>query len=161
MLKRLALAAIAALGLVGVVVAQVIVVPQVQSIGQADLVQVIPNGQPSSQSQYATAGAVAGVLQYSAQTPLTAFNIVVPNFTSLLYLTPAGTLATGTLTMEASPVSDGQNFCLLDTQTQTAITIAANTGQSLGGLANLTALVANTRYCWFYNAQLATWIRYL
>lgn len=141
--------------------AQVIPVPQVSAIGQGDLVQVLPGGAPQAQNKYAPAGGVAGVLQYSYQVPLTAFTITPANFTSSLYLNPAGTLATGTLTMASSP-SDGQNFCLEDTQTQTAITINANTGQTMLttiGLGALTALVANTRYCWFYNAPLAGWIR--
>lgn len=146
------------LSIASLAVAQVLPVPQLQSLGQTDLVQVIPQGQPSAQNVYATPGAVAGVLQYSQQTPLTAFTITPPAHTSFLYLTPAGTLATGTLTMEAAP-SDGQNFCLLDTQTQTAITIAGNTGQTIGGLAALTALVAGTKYCYFYNKGTATWYR--
>lgn len=162
MFKRLVLGASAALVFAAAALAQSIPVPQVQSIGQADLVQVIPNGQPSAQSVYATAGAVAGVLQYSQQTPLTGFAITVPNATSFLYLTPAGTLATGTVTMEASPVSDGQNFCFQSTQINTAITFTANTGQSFGGIANLTAYpTPNTRLCWFFNASTATWYRYL
>ena len=73
---------------------------------------------------------------------------------------PAGTLANGTLTMSAS-AGDGQRFCLQDTQTQSAITINANTNQSLGGLSTPTALVAGTRYCWIYNLPLATWLRYV
>ncbi|SDD95050.1 hypothetical protein SAMN05216337_1017134 [Bradyrhizobium brasilense] len=159
MFKRLLLGISLSAALAVAAAAQTISVPQVQSMGQNDLVQVVPGGLPSAQEVFATPGAIGGVLQYSQQTPLTAFTITVPNATSFLYLTPAGTLATGTLTMEAAPVSDGQKFCLLDTQTQTAITIAANTGQSLGGLANPTALVAGTTYCWFYNAQTATWYR--
>lgn len=159
-LKRILLGAVAALALAGAALAQVITVPQVQSLGQTDLVQVIPQGIPTAQSQYIPAPAIAGVEDYSYQIPLTAFAITVPAHTSFLYLNPAGTLATGALTMEATP-SDGQHICLQDTQTQTAITISANTGQSLGGISAPTALVAATRYCWFYNRPLATWIRYI
>jgi len=144
----------------GYAIAQTIVVPKVQNVQTTDLFQDITGGFPQAQSFYATAAQISGVVGYTYTIPLTGFAITNTTATGLLYLNPAGTLATGTLTMEATP-SDGQNFCLLDTQTQTAITIAANTGQSLGGLANLTALVANTRYCWFYNKPLATWIRYL
>lgn len=140
--------------------AQVIPVPQVQSMSQQDLVQVVPGGLPSAPEVFAPVGAIAAVEQYSYQIPLTGFTITVPNLVSFLYLNPAGTLATGTLTMMPNP-SDGQRFCLQDTQTQTAITVTANTGQSLGGIAAPTALVANTRYCWFYNRPLATWIRYI
>ncbi|MBB3453894.1 hypothetical protein FHT86_002150 [Rhizobium sp. BK313] len=155
------LGAIAALCIATAAVAQTISVPLLASLGQSDLVQVIKGGAPSAQSTYATVGSIAGVDQYSYQIPLTGFAITVPNFTSLLYLNPAGTLATGTLTMSATP-SDGQRFCVEDTQTQTAITVSANTGQTMLtsiGLGAVTALVANTRVCWYYNAPLAGWIR--
>lgn len=85
---------------------------------------------------------------YSQQTPLTGFSITVPNGVSNLLLTPAGTLATGTITLPSAPV-DGQMVCIFDTQTQTAVTIAANTGQTINGTA-LTALTANTRYCYVF-----------
>lgn len=145
---------------IAAVAQQQAIVPQVQ-IGQNDLVQVIPNGQSSAGNVYAPAGGVAAVEQYSYQAPLTGFAITVPNYASLLYLNPAGTLATGTLTMQALP-SDGQKFCVEDTQTQTAVTISANTGQTMLtsiGLGAVTAFVANTRYCFFYNKSLAGWIR--
>lgn len=129
---------------------------------QTDTIEVIPNGQPSAQSVYKSVGAVASMYKYSYQVPLTAFTITPANDVSLLYLNPAGTLATGTLTMSVSP-SDGGRFCLEDSQTQTAITIQANTGQTLTagtyGLATPTALVANTIYCWFYIANQAAWVR--
>ncbi|HEV2674149.1 MAG TPA: hypothetical protein VGV37_06365 [Aliidongia sp.] len=160
MKKLLSLALAGLLLVAGGAFAQQIPVPQVQSLGSTDLVPVIPGGQPQAATYYATAGQVAGVFAYSIQAPLTAFTITDGNGVSFLFLNPAGTLATGTLTMMAVP-SDGQNFCLESTQTQTAITISANTGQSLGGtLATPTALVANTRYCWLYSRSAATWYRY-
>lgn len=140
---------------------QNVVVPQVQSLNQNDLVQVVPRGYPSSGSVYAPAPAVAGLEDYSYQVPLTAFAITPPAHTSLLYLNPAGTLATGALTMEPNP-SDGQRLCVEDTQTQTAITVSANTGQTMLtsiGLGAVTALVANTSVCWYFNAPLSGWIR--
>lgn len=127
-----------------------------------DLVQVIPNGAPSAQNVYSLVGAIAAVENYSYQVPLTAFSITPPDGTSLLYLNPAGTLATGTLTMQARP-SDGQKFTIESSQTQTAITISANTGQTLTagtyGLATPTALVANTKYQWLYIASQSAWVR--
>jgi len=156
----IALAAISGFG-ISAAIGQSIVIPQVQSIGQADLVQIVPNGVPTASAVYAPAGAVAGIDLYSYQVPLTGFSITVPAHTSLLYLNPAGTLATGTITMEAAP-SDGQRVCFEDTQTQTAVTISANTGQTMLtsiGLGAVTAFVANTRYCYFFNRSLAGWIR--
>lgn len=153
------LGAVSALALLCAVGAQAqSVPPQVPTVGTTDLFQDVVNGFPTSQSQFATAAQISGVLGYSYQIPLTAFSITAGASTALLYLNPAGTLATGTLTFAASP-SDGQKFCLLDTQTQTAITLAAGTGNTFAGIANPTALVAGTQYCWFYDKSLAQWIR--
>lgn len=152
------------LALTGVVGAfgQAVVLPRLQNLGLGDAVQVIPGGNTSARSAYVAPGDIAGQEKYSYQVPVTAFTITPANFISLLYLNPAGTLATGTLTLQANP-SDRQKFCLQDTQTQTAITIAASTGQTLSagtfGLATPTALVANTRYCWLYLGALSTWTR--
>ena len=132
----------------------------VSNLNGTDLIPNVPLGAPTASPSYSTPGKIAGMEAYSYQSPVTAFTITVPNGISFLYLNPAGTLATGTLTMPAS-AGDGQRFCLQDTQTQTAITISANTNQSLGGLSTPTALVAGTRYCWFYNLPLATWLRYV
>lgn len=77
--------------------------------------------------------------------PLTAFAITMQ--TAKLVLNPAGTLATGTVTLPLNP-PDG---CLLEissTQTQTALTMTANTGDSIVGA--VTALVANTRVAYRY-----------
>lgn len=84
-------------------------------------------------------------------TPVAAFNIAAQ--TGRVMLTPAGTLATGTLTLP-SGAPDGATFTLQSSQTQTAITISAAAGDALvvpaGGLATLTALVANTKYEYTY-----------
>lgn len=139
-----------------------VIAPTAASLNQNDLVQVIPRGAPSAQSVYTTPGAIAGVDLYSYQIPLTAFAITPANGVSYLLLNPAGTLATGTLTMEAQP-SDGQRFSVFTSQTQTAITISANTGQTMDagviGLAQPTALTAKTTYTWRYIGPLATWVR--
>lgn len=158
------IAVAAALG-IGVAVAQISPpVNMVQALGQADLVKVVPNGTPTPTTYWANPGAIAGVEQYSYQVPLTAFTITVPNTVSLMVLNPAGTLATGTLTMAANP-ADGQRFCLYDSQTQTAITVDANTNQTLNttiGIATPTALTAKTKYCWVFMGNvsgLAAWVR--
>lgn len=131
-------------------------------ITQTDLTQVIPQGQPSAQSVYSLTAAIGGVDEYTYQVPLTAFSITPANGVAFLMLNPAGTLATGTLTMQAQP-ADGQRFSVFTSQTQTAITIAANTGQTMDagviGIAQPTALTAKTTYTWRYVASLATWVR--
>jgi len=133
--------------------------PLVSAIGQADQVQIIPGGIASARSTYGNAGWVGGLEQYSFQVPLTGFAITIPNHTSLMMINPAGTLATGTFTMEPNP-SDGQRVCIVSTQTQTAVTIAANTGQTIGGLAVPAAGTANVRMCFTYIASTATWYHY-
>jgi hypothetical protein len=153
---------IAATGLGLAVAIGQITAPPRGPIAQTDLTQVIPLGQPSAQSVYSPTPSIGGVDYYSYQVPLTAFSITPANGISYLLLNPAGTLATGTLTMEAQP-SDGQRFSIFTSQTQTAITVQANTGQTLDagviGLAQPTALTAKTTYTWRYFAPLATWVR--
>ena len=53
---------------------------------------------------------------------------------------------------------DGQRFCLVSTQTQTAMTAVANTGQTIVGTA-VTALVANVQVCWVYRTSTLSWYR--
>jgi hypothetical protein len=158
----IALAVVAGFGL-SAALAQTVQIPVATSIGQTDLTQIQPNGQPSgAQSIFFPLVGISGVESYSYQIPLTAFAITVPNHTSLMYINPAGTLATGAFTMEATP-SDGQHICFEDTQIQTAVTISAGTGSTMLtaiGLGAVTAFAANTRYCYFYNRPLAGWIRY-
>ena len=160
-LKKLlgAAAIFAAIGSLGVI-AQTVAIPKVVAIGASDLFADVVNGAPGPGNAYVSAGQIAGIEAYSYQVPVTAFAITAPNAVSLLYLNPTGTLATGTLTLMASP-GDGQKFCVEDTQTQTAITVAANTGQTIStiGLGAVTALTANTRYCWLYMTSLSAWVR--
>lgn len=159
-MKKL-LATVSFLALAAPALAQTIVLPTPSApisgpMGQNDVIAVVPNGVGGVPTKFNYAGTVAGQVTYSLQVPLTAFTITPADKVTFLLLNPAGTLATGTLTMAAHP-SDGQRFCLADTQTQTAITIAANTGQSLGGATQPTALVANTTYCWTYIGSNSTW----
>lgn len=168
MKKLLALASALVIGLVsfGAAVAQTqspalssqnLVIPLVPTVGTTDLFQDVVNGYPTAPSSYATAAQIAGVPGYTFVVPLTGFSLTAGNSTSLLFLNPAGTLATGTVTMAPNP-SDGQVFAIESTQTQTALTVTANTGQTVGGTA-VTALVANTKVAWFFNKSLATWFR--
>lgn len=77
--------------------------------------------------------------------PLTGFTITMQ--TAKLVLNPAGTLATGTVNLPLNP-PDGCLAEISSTQTQTALTVAANTGDLIVGA--VTALVANTRVAWRY-----------
>ena len=52
---------------------------------------------------------------------------------------------------------DGQMACLFSTQTQTALTLSANTGQTINNA--ITAMTALTSYCYVYSATNAAWDR--
>lgn len=92
----------------------------------------------------------------SYQTPLTGFTITVSNTTGTLVLDPAGTLASGTITMPTSP-TDKQIVRISSTQTITALTVSANTGQTIKGA--VTTLAANGFASWIYRSTNTTWYR--
>ena len=93
-------------------------------------------------------------IEYS--TPVAAFNVTVANTTGKFIMEPAGVLATGTITMPATPV-DKQQVTLSSTQTITALTHNPNSGQTLRGA--LTTLTANTPASWVYRTANTTWYR--
>ena len=170
-MKKLAIALLALLGSAGVSYAQTptglpvgTAVPKVATINASDLFEDVINGQPQAQSYYVTAGQIAGIKAYNYVVPLTAFTLTVPNGVEIEYINPAGTLATGAFTMMASP-GDGQRTCFESSQTQTAVTVSANTtvnpAQVLAsyGLGAVTAMTANTQYCYFYIASQSAWVR--
>jgi hypothetical protein len=72
--------------------------------------------------------------------PLTGFAITIGAGVSQYLINPAGTLATGTFTMPEAP-QEGQELSIGSTQTQTAVTFTANTGQTFA-VAAPSALVA-------------------
>ena len=136
--------------------AQNVSAPLVPFVHLLDAVQVIPNGNPGPANVYATAGQVGAMDTYVVDVLTTGFSLTPSASGTLLILNPAGTLGTGTITMPANP-SDGGRFCVMSTQTQTALTMTANTGQTLVGTA-VTALTANAPpKCWRFIGQLADW----
>lgn len=166
-MKKLALlSAVAALFVTGAY-AQTLSIPQVPVVQPSDLFQDVVGGVPNALNAYATAAQISGVVGYTQYLlPSTAFSYTAGNSTAFLYLVPSGTLATGTVTLAANP-SDGQVFTLQSTQTQTAITIAANTSinaaQTIasgnGVLGAVTALVANTPVKYIYVKAQNAWYR--
>lgn len=106
-----------------------------------------------TQITYGAQDGTATPFQY--EVPLTGFSIALLG--SLLHLNPAGTLATGTVTLPASP-QDGQLFTIISTQTQTALTITAATGDTVSNTA--TALVALTAISWRYHKLTRAWRRF-
>jgi hypothetical protein len=98
----------------------------------------------------------AHVDPYSYQAPTTGFSITIANGVNLLILDPGGTLASGTVTMPASPL-DGQQAQVASSQAITALTVAANTGQTIKGAP--TTVAANGAFAFVYRAANTTWYR--
>ena len=88
--------------------------------------------------------------------PTTGFTNTIANTTSYYILEPAGTLATGTLTMPASPVNE-QVVTITSTQIITALTHSPNTGQTLKGA--LTTIAVDGNASWIYRTANTTWYR--
>lgn len=96
-----------------------------------------------------------GLLQnYDYQTPSTGFSYTFTSFNVALF-NPSGTLATGTITMPASPV-DGMTVTFTSTQDITALTVNANTGQSIVGGGSI-SIPSNTSRTFIYRASNTTW----
>lgn len=96
-----------------------------------------------------------GVLQsYDYQVLTTGFSYTFASGTTTLIANPAGTLATGTITMPGSP-ADGMVITIQSTQQVTAVTVQGNTGQSLvGGAAQL---IPNQPLSYVYRQSNTTW----
>lgn len=158
----LALSAVAAVAVGAAIAFSQTVLPPTTPVNQNDYVQVVKGGQGSAQSLYAWAGTVGGTAQYQYSVPVTGFAITVTNGNWFVLINPAGTLATGAITTPSNP-GDGQRLCVMSSQTQTALTMTAATGQAFAsyGGATVTALTANTPVCWFYIANQAVWVRTL
>jgi hypothetical protein len=97
-----------------------------------------------------------------AATPATGFTIAAGRYADEVhYLTPAGTLATGTFTLPTAANSrTGQLVRLWSTQIVTTLTVNVSGAGSILGTA-LTAAAANTPYAWqcVSTAGSGTWIR--
>lgn len=154
MLKKILIGAGAAfLALSAAVLAQV-VVPQLPYLQQTDIIQVIPNGQPSAQSQYATVPKVTNVTGYYTSTPNAGASYTFTSGITNAAFTPAGTIASLYVTL-AQNASDGAVNCLFSTQTITALYLCtASTGFgncTTTGINNaVTTLSANASACYFY-----------
>jgi hypothetical protein len=120
------------------------------------VVQDVPRGVPSAQSQYVAIGTIAGVPTYVYNVPVTSFSLTFANAQVYYILNPAGTLTAGTVTMAPNP-SDAQRECIVSTQIVTTLTVTGNTGQTVVG--QTTGLAAGTAECFTYVAPLATWFK--
>ena len=95
-----------------------------------------------------------GLIQaYDYQVLTTGFSYTFAAGTQVLVINPAGTLATGTITMPASP-SDGMTITVESTQQVTALTMSGNGGTIVGAA---TQLIPNQPLSWVYRSTGTTW----
>ena len=96
-----------------------------------------------------------GLLQaYDYQTSTTGFSYTFAAGTQVLVMNPAGTLATGTITMPASP-SDGMTITFSSSQQISALTLNGNTGQSV--VSAVTFLPTKTGVSYVYRSANTSW----
>ena len=96
-----------------------------------------------------------GVLQsYDYQVLTTGFSYTFASGITTLIAQPAGTLATGTITMPGTP-ADGMVITIESTQQVTAVTVAGNSGQTLTGAPS--QLIPNQPLSFVYRQSNTTW----
>lgn len=91
--------------------------------------------------------------QYDYQVLTTAFTYTFAAGTTVLVINPAGTLATGTITMPAAP-ADGMTITVESTQQVTALTMSGNGGTIVGSAIQL---IPNQPLSWVYRLANTTW----
>lgn len=94
---------------------------------------------------------------YEVLVPVTGFTHTVPLATGTCLLTPAGVLATGTITLPAQ-ASDGFQQRIVTSQTVTALTVAPSSGQTIVG-ATAFALTAGVEVVYFFAASASIWYK--
>jgi hypothetical protein len=96
-----------------------------------------------------------GVLQaYDYQVSTTGFSYTFAAGVNVLVMNPAGTLATGTITMPAAP-ADGMTITISSTKLISALTLNGNTGQTV--VSGVTVLPANQATTYVYRLSNTSW----
>jgi hypothetical protein len=93
----------------------------------------------------------------SVQTPVTGFSITLATTNHLTLLTPAGTLATGTIIFP-TPTVNGQRLRVVTTAAVTALTVSPTGSDTIVGAP--TTLAANGSFEMYYRTATATWYPY-
>jgi hypothetical protein len=165
-LNKWALAAIAFLALSTAVVSQVITVPQVSTLNQTDLIQVIPNGSPSAGNQYAPVPRITNVTGFykgGANTSTPGFTYAFGTDVTIASFVPGSTTTYAYITLATNP-SDGSSNCIFSKSAITFTYICtASTGKgnctSTAVNDGITTLAANTRACYQWSKATAAWDR--
>lgn len=156
--KKSLIAAVGALFLAGMAIAQS-TVPQVQSARPfLDLVQIIPGGGASAQNQYTPWASVTNVYGYykagtgtQNQTYPFGSNVTFASFQN------ASAMNTAYIYLASAPF-DGAQDCFFSIGGITNITMyGGTTSQTLNNA--VTTLAANTRVCYNYSASNTAWDR--
>lgn len=122
----------------------------------AEMVQIYPSG--TAANVYVPLASLRDGVQGSYNVPLTGFTRVMAPEQSVLTLDPAGTLATGTVTLPAT-LSDGKVVTIFSSQTITALTINTSNGATFVP-AVVTTLAANASVSYWYDKALNQWHRF-
>jgi hypothetical protein len=159
-MKRLRILVLALAGFLGLSVA-LAQVPQITIIGNhlaPDLMQVIPNGVPNAQSQYCQWNCITNVYGYYKNGTGTQ-NQTYSTGANLSYVTWANASAISYLYLylPTAPL-DGAKNCYFSIGAVTAMTMYAGlTTQTLNNA--ITAMSANTQYCFLYSVSNTAWDR--
>ena len=84
-------------------------------------------------------------------------SVVINNTTNVLYYNNASTTASATITLPAIPI-DGHPLEIHFLSAVTALTIVANTGQTISQQAAPTTAVAGKHYAFIYILSTQTWL---
>lgn len=94
---------------------------------------------------------------YSSQAPSTGFSLAFTQNQSLMVVSSASTLATGTITLSPNPY-DGQQNCFYTRPIVTALTLAAGAGSATINN-GVTATAALSKTCYLYALAANVWER--
>jgi hypothetical protein len=148
------LAAMAFAGVATYAFAQSFILPSgLPASASLDYVQVIKNGTPQAQSYYIPLGALGNISLYQNLGVITTGNTFAVTAGNV-FAQPAATLAAVTLTAPATP-SDGAHVCFTSSTATTALTLSANTGQTVVG--SPIAGQASIANCWLFQKSNSTW----
>jgi hypothetical protein len=118
----------------------------------------LAQGQPPQTVKVPVTSLASGA--YATSAPLTGASVVIPNNVSNYVITPAGTIATLTVTMPSAP-TDGQVVHISSSQTVTALTLSGAAGQTVSN--SPTAITISTTatygYAFLYQASSKKWLR--
>jgi hypothetical protein len=130
--------------------------PSIQSpVNPLDTIPIVKNGVPTAQQQYVNPPAITSQMGYQKASPATGFTYTFGNTQSLIVLTHAATVASGTIVLAVAP-SDGDQNCLYAQNTVTALTVSApNTTLDNA----VTTISAAAQVCYLYSLSTNTWDR--